>query len=232
MPRKDASTPISAKAQQDLISSGIEEFELPKSIVTRIARSAIPDNAKLQKETITSLLKGSTVFVNYLAASSHDVALSKQHKTIAAADVLRALEILELGDLVDGLTTELGVWRELNKTDKSKKPAAPAAKAKATAKSVGAAPKIKIKPLAKPAISTPLPTTSEADESISVAAPTPLLDGGVSPNPEGTQGTVDEEMLAEDGAEPLKDNLAVDEAELHKDTNALEGENKMVVDDS
>jgi len=85
MPRKDTNTgPISAQAQQDLVSEGIENFELPKSLVTKIAKSAvctflhrltrllltllvqIPDNAKLQKETVLSLVKGSTVFINYL----------------------------------------------------------------------------------------------------------------------------------------------------------------------
>ena len=42
MPRKDANTgQISAKAQQDLVSEGIENFELPKSIVAKIAKSAV-----------------------------------------------------------------------------------------------------------------------------------------------------------------------------------------------
>lgn len=42
MPRKDAGGgPISAQAQQDLVSEGIENFELPKSLVTRIAKSAV-----------------------------------------------------------------------------------------------------------------------------------------------------------------------------------------------
>lgn len=83
MPRKDAGGgPISAQAQQNLVSEGIENFELPKSLVTRIAKSGvssqihslivvsrvsqIPENAKLQKETVLSLVKGSTVFINYL----------------------------------------------------------------------------------------------------------------------------------------------------------------------
>ncbi len=91
MPRKDAHTgQISAKAQQELVSEGIENFELPKSIVAKIAKSAVcgvfvfselsgvfddatfdsqlPENAKLQKETVLSLVKGSTVFINYLGA--------------------------------------------------------------------------------------------------------------------------------------------------------------------
>ncbi|KAF8637176.1 hypothetical protein AX17_002990 [Amanita inopinata Kibby_2008] len=108
MPRKDTTTgQISAQAQQDLVSEGIENFELPKSIVTRIAKSAIPENAKLQKETILSLIKGSTVFINYLAATAHDVAQSKQHKSISASDVLKALELIEFGDLVEPLQSEL-----------------------------------------------------------------------------------------------------------------------------
>ena len=42
MPRKDAHTgQISAKAQQELVSEGIENFELPKSIVAKIAKSAV-----------------------------------------------------------------------------------------------------------------------------------------------------------------------------------------------
>ncbi|KAJ7752107.1 histone-fold-containing protein [Mycena metata] len=121
MPRKE--TPqgaISAQQQQDIVSEGMENFELPKSLVTRIARSALPENVKLQKETVLSLIKGSTVFINYLGAA-HDVALSKQHKSISASDVLKALEMIEFGDLVDKLQAELVVYREQAKTDKSKK---------------------------------------------------------------------------------------------------------------
>ncbi|KAF8212498.1 histone-fold-containing protein [Mycena galopus ATCC 62051] len=122
MPRKETQGgSISAQAQQELVSEGMENFELPKSLVTRIARSALPENVKMQKETVLSLIKGSTVFINYLAATAHDVALSKQHKSISASDVLKALEMIEFGDLVDKLQAELTVYRELAKTDKTKK---------------------------------------------------------------------------------------------------------------
>jgi DNA polymerase epsilon subunit 3 len=108
----------------------------------------MPDNIKLQKETVLSLVKGSTVFINYLGGpplfflfislyiyadyilkllrafidsqkirvltrslflcfSAHDVALSKQHKSISASDVLKALEILEFTDMVEDLQGEL-----------------------------------------------------------------------------------------------------------------------------
>jgi DNA polymerase epsilon subunit 3 len=42
MPRKETTTgQISAQAQQDLVSEGIDNFELPKSLVTKIAKSAV-----------------------------------------------------------------------------------------------------------------------------------------------------------------------------------------------
>jgi hypothetical protein len=46
MPRKDnANAPASAQAQQDAISEGIENFELPWALVTRIAKSAVHRSA-------------------------------------------------------------------------------------------------------------------------------------------------------------------------------------------
>ena len=43
MPRKEPvpAAPISAQAQQDLVSEGIENFELPRSVVAKIAKSAV-----------------------------------------------------------------------------------------------------------------------------------------------------------------------------------------------
>ncbi|TCD61884.1 hypothetical protein EIP91_007788 [Steccherinum ochraceum] len=116
-----ASVTTPAQTQQDIASDGIESYELPKSLVTRIARSAFPDNVKLQKEAMLALLKGSTVFVNYIAATAHDVAASKQHKSVSASDVLKALELTQFGDMVDKLQDELQAYRDLQKTDKPKR---------------------------------------------------------------------------------------------------------------
>lgn len=113
MPRKESSNvPASAQAQQEAVSEGIENFELPRALVTKIAKSAIPENTKLQKDTVLSLVKGSTVFINYLAATAHDVAHSKQHKSISASDVLKALEMIEFADLVPPLQAELQLYRD------------------------------------------------------------------------------------------------------------------------
>ncbi|KAG7448130.1 histone-fold-containing protein [Guyanagaster necrorhizus] len=103
---------VSAQAQQELVTEGLDNFELPKSLVTSIARSALPDNAKLPKDTILALVKGSTVFINHLAGTAYDVAMSKQHKSISAADVMRALDILELGDMVEMIQEDLQAFRD------------------------------------------------------------------------------------------------------------------------
>jgi hypothetical protein len=165
MPRKDANTgQISAKAQQDLVSEGIENFELPKSIVAKIAKSAVrgatgndfggdaafdftvAGECKAAKgdgsvackgfdgvyklswcvERPTGLCDGSLGLMPDLQlrrecwivlpsvpvvlnndSRAHDVAQSKQHKSISASDVLKALELLEFGDLVEPLQSEL-----------------------------------------------------------------------------------------------------------------------------
>ncbi|KAF9019398.1 hypothetical protein BDZ89DRAFT_1164698 [Hymenopellis radicata] len=111
---------VSASAQQELVTEGIENFELPQSLVTSIARSALPPKAKLSRDTVLALLKGSTAFVSTLAGSqvvsAHDIAVAKQHKSITGTDVLKALETLGLGDMVENIQVELQAYREQAKT--------------------------------------------------------------------------------------------------------------------
>lgn len=44
---------------------------------------------------------------SYLISRAHDVALSKQHKSISASDVFKALEMIQFGDLVGILQGDL-----------------------------------------------------------------------------------------------------------------------------
>jgi len=86
MPPKEkaANAGVTAESQQSAASDGIYNYELPRSLVAKIARASVrdsdrqrvlgdkhaqvPDNCKFQKETILALLKGSTVFINCLGA--------------------------------------------------------------------------------------------------------------------------------------------------------------------
>lgn len=45
MPRKETATvAITAESQQNAVSDGMDAFELPKSIVVKLAKSAIPES--------------------------------------------------------------------------------------------------------------------------------------------------------------------------------------------
>ncbi|KAJ6455840.1 histone-fold-containing protein [Mycena sanguinolenta] len=242
MPRKEAQGgSISAQAQQDLVSEGIENFELPKSLVTRIARSALPENVKMQKETVLSLIKGSTVFINYLGATAHDVALSKQHKSISASDVLKALEMIEFGDLVDKLQAELTVYRELAKTDKSKKGSSNvnSSAAKGKSASIASTPK-SVKIILPPStvasgsadvnptesISTGPGMAMDVDEEVDVEDPVRVeADGegeGERREEEEEEPEEPEEDDIDEEAEELVDTVALDEQDMQQDARALE----------
>jgi len=115
---KAANAGVTTESQQSVASDGIYSYELPRSLVAKIARASVPDNCKFQKEAILALLKGSTVFINCLAVGAHEIAKGKQHKSISASDVLKALEHMQLGDLVGPLQDELPIYRELQKTSR------------------------------------------------------------------------------------------------------------------
>ncbi|KAI6018706.1 histone-fold-containing protein [Pisolithus microcarpus] len=220
MPRKDAGTgPISAQAQQDLVSEGIENFELPKSLVTKIAKSAIPDNAKLQKETVLSLVKGSTVFINYLAATAHDVALSKQHKSISASDVLKALEMIEFGDLVEKLQEELQIYRDNTKGDKGRRSAAaPSSKGKAKeSESASATSHAKGKEKATPYSGITSSVSQSAAEELRPRSP--VGDDEVAGD-EDDEGEVDDVVEQDEEEEPL-DTMQIETDELERDPTEL-----------
>ncbi|KAI0773129.1 histone-fold-containing protein [Trametes elegans] len=114
MPRgKESASASMAQAQQDAVADGIENFELPRTVVMKLARaSQVPENTKFSKDVILAILKASTVFINYLAATAHEVASSKQHKSISATDVLKALELVEFGDIAHNIQGELQAGRQ------------------------------------------------------------------------------------------------------------------------
>ena len=95
-PKEKAVNPsVTAEAQQSVASDGIYSYELPRSLVAKIARASVrssdllrifddkhaqvPDNCKFQKETTLALLKGSTVFINCLGT----YAFVRSHRTFS-----------------------------------------------------------------------------------------------------------------------------------------------------
>ncbi|KAI0370770.1 histone-fold-containing protein [Pilatotrama ljubarskyi] len=229
-----------AQAQQDAVADGIENFELPRSVVMKLARaSQVPENTKFSKEVILGIVKASTVFINYLAATAHEVASSKQHKSISATDVLKALELVEFGDIAKNIQGELQVYRDLQKADKKKggkgkardasdsasAAAKPKGKAKASAATDGAqqhqVPTIHIpRPSGQPATGPP----SDVDPDDHGQSEEVDEDQEMPDQDEEVPDDVDEDLDEpedEEGVEP-EDTMALDEEELQRDSRGLD----------
>ncbi|KAG9245021.1 histone-fold-containing protein [Calycina marina] len=109
----------STLAKEAPIKEGIniEDLNLPKSIVQRLAKGVLPANTQIQNNAMIALSKSATVFVNYLASTANENAASAGRKTISPQDVLKALDDLEFGDFKPRLEGELAKFNE-TQTDK------------------------------------------------------------------------------------------------------------------
>lgn len=50
-----------------LMSDLSQELQLPKSIITRLAKGVLPPNTQIQANAILAMTKSATVFINHLA---------------------------------------------------------------------------------------------------------------------------------------------------------------------
>ncbi|UZJ52335.1 hypothetical protein CBS101457_001655 [Exobasidium rhododendri] len=82
------------KQQKDAASGadGIDQYELARTQVTKIAKSAIPDSVQLRKEVIQALIKSSTVFINYISSAALDKTHEAGNKTLSATHVINAFK--------------------------------------------------------------------------------------------------------------------------------------------
>ena len=45
--------------------------------------------------------------IGLFSYSAHDIAAARQHRSVSASDVMKALELIQFGDMVDGIQEEL-----------------------------------------------------------------------------------------------------------------------------
>jgi len=219
----------SAQVQQDANSEGIDAYELPKSLVTRIARSGLPDNVKMQKDTVLAISKGSAVFVNYLAATAHDVAASKQHKSISASDVLKALELAHFGDMVPKLQIELQAYRDLQKSDKGRKSGS-RAKPKDGESASGTTAKAKGKEKTEPTPKITISVSRLLPTGAPLAADPPPEDEDVGME-EQSEDDIEEEDVEEDVEEGAEEDEGDEDADDGVEDDHEISEDKMAVED-
>lgn len=65
-PTTQAQTSNSRESKDDTL--GVEDLNLPKSIVQRLAKGVLPANTQIQKDALLAMSKSATVFVNYLTS--------------------------------------------------------------------------------------------------------------------------------------------------------------------
>jgi len=111
----EAANGTPSKSASALSESGInvEDLNLPKSIVTRLAKGVLPANTQIQGNAMLAMTKSATVFVNYLATHANEHAQGANRKTVAPADVFKALEDLEFSDFKPRLEAELAKFNEV-----------------------------------------------------------------------------------------------------------------------
>ncbi|CAD6575340.1 MAG: hypothetical protein TREMPRED_001357 [Tremellales sp. Tagirdzhanova-0007] len=104
-----------AAAQQIANSTGIADFELPKTSLIKLAKGSIPDNVKMQQDVVVALLRSSTLFISYLRKSGGVSYLYRRDVgSITASDVIKAIVELDFGpadNLLPLLEIELAAYR-------------------------------------------------------------------------------------------------------------------------
>ncbi|KFY00988.1 hypothetical protein V490_01124, partial [Pseudogymnoascus sp. VKM F-3557] len=106
------STPAKETPHKEKDGVNIEDLNLPKSIVTRLAKGVLPPSTQIQGNAMLAMTKSATVFVGYLATHANEYAQAANRKTVAPADVLKALEDLEFGEFRPRLEAELETFNE------------------------------------------------------------------------------------------------------------------------
>ncbi|KAF9908714.1 hypothetical protein BX616_011383 [Lobosporangium transversale] len=101
------------------MSTSIEDNELPRAILTRIMKQVLPEGTNIQSNAKLAMAKSTTMFINYLASAANEEALRAGHKIISAAHVLRALEPLDLEDMLPRLEEEFKAYQSIQRSRKN-----------------------------------------------------------------------------------------------------------------
>lgn len=79
--------------------------------ITRIIKSALPDNTQVTREAKTAFSKAAGIFIIYLTTCANDVCKDKKRQTVSAADVMQAFVELELDEMKEELQEFLAHFR-------------------------------------------------------------------------------------------------------------------------
>eukprot|EP01102_Stenamoeba_stenopodia_P005293 TRINITY_DN1586_c0_g1_i1.p1 TRINITY_DN1586_c0_g1~~TRINITY_DN1586_c0_g1_i1.p1 ORF type:complete len:136 (-),score=43.55 TRINITY_DN1586_c0_g1_i1:92-451(-) len=97
-----------------------DDQDLPKAVVNRLIKAALPDNVQVASDAKLALAKAAKIFILYASACSNDFCMQGNRSTISANDVLSAIEELELESFKGPLIKCLEAYKKTKKTKKDK----------------------------------------------------------------------------------------------------------------
>lgn len=101
----DDAAPAKSTSKDDTL--GVEDLNLPKSIVQRLGKGVLPPNTQIQKDALLAMSKSATVFVNYITSCAAEHALRSGKKTVMPKDVFEAMTELEFDFMLPRLEAEV-----------------------------------------------------------------------------------------------------------------------------
>ncbi|KAF1915065.1 histone-fold-containing protein [Ampelomyces quisqualis] len=104
---EESPAPKSASKEPRDDALSVEDLNLPKSIVQRLAKGVLPPNTQIQKDALFAMSKSATVFVNYITSCAADHALRAGKKTVMPRDVFDAMTELEFPFMLPRLEAEV-----------------------------------------------------------------------------------------------------------------------------
>ncbi|MCJ1313980.1 hypothetical protein MMC25_007660 [Agyrium rufum] len=90
-----------------------QDLSLPRTMVQRLAKGVLPPNTQVQKDAITAMSKGATLFISYLASNANDHTTQTSRRTISPEDVFLAIRDTEFEAFLPRLQAELGRYNEV-----------------------------------------------------------------------------------------------------------------------
>lgn len=111
MERASETAPHSDKKEKD--TTTIEDLNLPKSIITRLAKGVLPQNTQIQANAILAITKAATVFINHLANAANERTQNANKKTIMPPDVFDALDDIEYPEFKELVQQEFKKFNEI-----------------------------------------------------------------------------------------------------------------------
>ncbi|KAK8125714.1 uncharacterized protein PG998_001473 [Apiospora kogelbergensis] len=115
----DTDRPSESAPPSDKKGERTADLNLPKSIITRLAKGVLPPNTQIQANAILAMTKSATVFINHLASAANERTLASGKKTILPDDVFEALDEIEYSQFRDRLQAEFKKFNETRTTKRN-----------------------------------------------------------------------------------------------------------------